>query len=56
MPIHRTTKNGKPAYQYGTRGAKYTYKSGSKSSRDAAKRKALRQALAIKARTGEVHL
>ena len=25
MPIRRTTKDGKPAYQYGPNGAKYTY-------------------------------
>jgi hypothetical protein len=56
MPIHRTTKDGKPAYQYGTKGAKYTYKAGDKSSREAAKRKALKQALAIKARTGVIHV
>lgn len=56
MPIHRTTKNGKPAYQYGTKGAKYTYKAGSEKSRKAAKMKAIKQALAIKARTGVVHL
>ena len=28
MPIHRTTKNGRPALQYGTTGAKYTYTPG----------------------------
>ena len=40
MPIHRTTKNGKPAMQYGTRGAKYAYTAGNKASREAAKRSA----------------
>jgi hypothetical protein len=56
MPIHRTTKNGKPAFQYGTHGAKYTYKAGNKTSRDAAKRKAIRQAVAIGKRSGSLHL
>ena len=43
MPIHRTTKNGKPAMQYGTRGAKYTYTAGNKASREAAKKKCVKQ-------------
>jgi len=53
MPLHRTTKNGKPAYQYGTTGAKYTYTPGSPASRKAAKNKAIKQALAIARRTGK---
>ena len=52
MPIHRTTKDGKPALQYGTHGAKYTYTAGNKRSREAAKKKAVRQALAIQRRSG----
>jgi hypothetical protein len=52
MPIHRTTKNGKPALQYGTHGAKYTYTPGNKASREAAKRKCIKQALAIQRRSG----
>lgn len=52
MPIHRTTKNGKPAMQYGTHGAKYTYTPGNKQSREAAKRKRIKQALAIERRSG----
>jgi len=52
MPIHRTMKNGKLAYQYGTTGAKYTYVSGNKASRERAKEKARQQALAIAHRTG----
>ena len=36
MPIHRTTKDRKPAIQYGTHGAKYTYTAGNKASREAA--------------------
>lgn len=53
MPIQRTTKNGKPAYQYGDNGAKYTYKPGSPASRLAAKKKAIKQGLAIANRTGK---
>jgi len=53
MPVHRTTKDGKPALQYGTRGAKYTYTAGNKASREAAKRKCIKQALAIARRTGK---
>ena len=53
MPIHRTTKNGKPAIQYGTTGAKYIYTAGDAASREAAKKKAIKQALAIARRTGK---
>ncbi len=52
MPIHRTTKNGKPAFQYGSEGAKYPYTPGNAKSREAAKKKAIKQALAIQNRTG----
>ena len=52
MPIHRTTKDGKPAMQYGTHGAQYTYKAGNKASREAAKQKCVKQALAIQRRSG----
>ena len=52
MPIHRTTKDGKPAIQYGTHGAKYAYTAGNKASREAAKKKAIKQALAIQRRSG----
>ncbi len=52
MPLHRTTKNGKPAFQYGTKGAQYTYTPGNTASREAAKKKAIKQALAIAHRTG----
>jgi hypothetical protein len=52
MPIHRTTKNGKPALQYGSHGAKYTYTAGNKASREAAKKKCIKQALAIQRRSG----
>jgi len=52
MPVHRTTKNGNPAMQYGTHGAKYPYVAGNKASREAAKKKAIKQALAIQRRSG----
>jgi hypothetical protein len=53
MPIQRTTKNGKPAYQYGSEGAKYAYIPGNPASRKAAKAKAIKQALAIQNRSGQ---
>jgi len=53
MPLRRVTKNGKPAYQYGTTGAKYAYTPGNAASRKAAKNKAIKQALAIARRTGK---
>ena len=52
MPVHRTTVKGKPAYQYGNTGAKYPYKPGDKAGREAAKKRAIDQALAIQYRTG----
>jgi hypothetical protein len=52
VPIHRTTKDGKPALQYGAHGAKYAYTAGNKASREAAKKKAIKQALAIQRRSG----
>ena len=52
MPIHRTTKNGKPALQYGSRGAKYVYTPGNKRSREVARKKCIKQALAIERRSG----
>ena len=53
MPIQRTTKNGKPAYQYGSTGAKYVYTPGNAASRKTARKKAIKQALAIQHRTGK---
>ena len=38
--------------QYGTHGAKYPYVAGNKASREAAKKKAVKQALAIQRRSG----
>ncbi len=57
MPVHRTAKNGKPAYRYGATGKAYPYTAGNAASREAAKKKAIKQALAIQYRTGKpVHL
>lgn len=52
MPIHRTTVDGKPAYQWGKTGKKYSYTAGSESSRERAKKKAIQQGLAVAKRTG----
>jgi hypothetical protein len=41
MPLRRTTKHGKPAYQWGSRGKKASYTPGNKASRNAARRRAL---------------
>ena len=49
MPVHRTTKDGKPAYQWGDSGKKYTYEPGNVSSREQAKQKAARQGRAVQA-------
>jgi hypothetical protein len=47
MPVHRTTKDGKSAFQWGKSGAKYTYTAGNKASRERAKQKAINQGLAV---------
>jgi len=47
MPIRRVTSDGKPAYQWGASGKKYTYKAGNASSRLTAKKKAIKQGLAV---------
>jgi hypothetical protein len=52
MPVHTTTKNGKPAYQWGNTGKKYTYTAGNAASRERAKKKAIQQGLAVANRTG----
>ena len=49
MPVHRTTSNGKPAYQWGQSGAKYTYTPGNEESRRRAKAKAEAQGRAAHA-------
>jgi hypothetical protein len=53
MPVHTTTgPGGRPAYQWGTTGKKYTYKAGDAASRKAAKLKAIKQGLAVARRSG----
>ncbi len=52
MPVHRTTANGKPAYQWGNSGRKYTYTPGNVKSMAAAKKKAIKQGVAVAYRTG----
>ncbi len=52
MPLVRTTVGGKPAYKYGATGKAYPYKAGNAASRETAKKKAIRQALAIQHSTG----
>lgn len=47
MPVHRTTVNGKPAYQWGSSGKKYVYTAGNKASMKRAKMKAIKQGLAV---------
>lgn len=48
MPVHRTTgQGGRPAYQWGTTGKKYTYKAGNAASRLRAKKLAIKQGLAV---------
>lgn len=54
MPLKRCTQNGRPGFKWSKRGKCYTYKPGNARSRLAARRKALRQARAIIARTGRV--
>jgi hypothetical protein len=53
MPLQRTTVNGKPAYRYGAMGKAYPYKAGDAASCEAAKKKAIKQALAIQYRSGK---
>jgi hypothetical protein len=52
MPVHGATKNGKPAFQWGHHGAKYTYTPGNKSSMETANKRAIAQGLAVARRTG----
>jgi len=53
MPLQRTTVNGKPAYKYGATGKAYPYTPGNAASREAAKKKAIKQAIAIQHRSGK---
>ena len=51
MPIHRTTQDGKPCYQWGLAGKKYCYTPGNDASRARAKKKAIQQGLAVAKKT-----
>lgn len=53
MPLRKSTSGGKPCIKYGAGGKCYPYKAGSASSQKAAKKKALKQGLAISRSTGE---
>ncbi len=56
MPVHRTTVNGKPAYQWGKSGKKYPYTPGNSKSRENAKKKAIKQGVAVGYKTGKTEL
>lgn len=47
MPIKRCKENGKPGYKCGNQGKCYTYSSGDEAGRKAAKKKAIKQCIAI---------
>lgn len=47
MPLMRCTGEGKPGWKYGESGKCYTYEPGNKASALRAKKKAIRQGLAI---------
>lgn len=47
MPLIHATENGKPGYKWGESGKFYTYISGNEISRMEAKKKAIKQAIAI---------
>jgi hypothetical protein len=47
MPVKRVISGGKPAYQWGTKGKKYTYKARDAASRLRAKKLAIKQGLAV---------
>lgn len=49
MPIRRCWQDGKPGYQYGETGKCYTYEPGDEEGRKEARRKAEKQAQAIRA-------
>ncbi len=52
MPVKRVVVDGSPAYRWGDSGKAYTYKPGDASSRLAAKKKAIKQGLAVAHRSG----
>lgn len=47
MPIQNCSKDGSPGYKWGESGTCYTYSPGSEASRNAAKKKALAQGIAM---------
>ena len=47
MPLRRTKVGSRPAYQYGSKGTKYTYIKGDTNSENAARQSALMQGRAI---------
>lgn len=53
MPLVQVTVGGKPGWRYGSKGKVYTYKAGDKAASMAAKKKAIKQALAIQHESGK---
>ena len=53
MPVQRCQLGGKPGYKYGPQGKCYTYNPKDEASRKQAKRKAIIQGAAIRARGGK---
>ena len=49
MPIRQTTDRGRPAYQWGASGKKYTYNPRDRRDRERARQQALKQGQAIEA-------
>jgi hypothetical protein len=52
MPVKRVIVDGKPAYRWGDSGKAYKYTPGNASSRLAAKKRAIKQGVAVAYRTG----
>jgi len=53
MPIKTCTKDGKPGFKWGDTGACYTYTAGNEASKAAAKKKAIKQAVAASYKGGK---
>jgi hypothetical protein len=47
MPIKTCNEDGRPGYKWGDKGRCYTYKAGSESAKKSAKKKAIKQGVAI---------
>lgn len=56
MPVHNGRDKNGSYYQWGSRGKKYYYTPGNKTSREKAKKLAIRQAVAISYSTGYVEI